>query len=319
MACRTTPSTASCATRAVSCGSATSEGLSLFDGYRFTNFGVDQGLPNPYVTAILETREGEYRVATYDGLCKFDPRGIAGRVAIAATGTRTNVVVHPMFMVFRPAGGDHRASAFTALLEGRDGTIWCGTRNGLFRLARAGGRVQLQPIDVALPDSRTQKSASSMRSWRTGTERYGLARRAVSTGAGRMARVARYSRTTGLPDDYIHALLADRDGHVWVGTRYGGLLELATDASRRPPTVTRAYNHGNGFIADWIFAVNELEDGRLWVGTNTGLAEFSGRRPEARQALARVRQGQRVHLSRDCRRLRGPRRQHLARERSTAR
>ncbi len=42
----------------------TAEGLSLFDGYRFTNFGVDQGLPNPHVTAILETREGEYWVAT---------------------------------------------------------------------------------------------------------------------------------------------------------------------------------------------------------------------------------------------------------------
>ena len=124
--------------------------------------------------------------------------------------------------------------------------------------------------------------------------------------------VARYSRTTGLPDDYIHALLADRDGHVWVGTRYGGLLELATDASRRPPTVTRAYNHGNGFIADWIFAVNELEDGRLWVGTNTGLAEFSADDRKRDKPSHVVRQGQRVHLSRDCRRFGGPRRQHLA-------
>ena len=82
----------------------TAEGLSLFDGYRFTNFGVDQGLPNPYVTAILETREGEYWVATYDGLCKFDPRGIAGRVATAATGTRANVVVHPMFTGLQAGG-----------------------------------------------------------------------------------------------------------------------------------------------------------------------------------------------------------------------
>jgi ligand-binding sensor domain-containing protein len=80
---------------------------------------------------------------------------------------------------------------------------------------------------------------------------------------------------TGLPADYIHALLEDRHGHVWVGTRHRGLLELTIDASHRPPTVARAYNRGNGFIADWIFDVKESEDGRLWVGANTGLAEFS--------------------------------------------
>ena len=251
----------------------TAEGLSLFDGYRFTNFGVDQGLPHPYVTAILETREGEYWVATLDGLCKFDPRGIAGRVATAATGTRANVVVHPMFTVFRPAGGDHRARAFTALLEGRDGTIWCGTRNGLYRLSRAGGLVQLQPIHVGLPTSYAEERFINALL----EDRYGTLWVGAASGLCRRwpdGTAARYGRTTGFPDDSIHALLADRDGHVWVGTRFGGLLELAIDASRRPPTVTRAYNRGNGFIADWIFAVNELEDGRLWVGTNTGLAEF---------------------------------------------
>ena len=145
-------------------------------------------------------------------------------------------------------------------------------------------------------------------------ERYGLARRAVSTGAGRMALGS--IQPDDRPARRLHSC-ASR-GSRWPRLGRHAIRrssELATHASRRPPTVTRAYNHGNGFTADWIFAVNELEDGRLWVGTNTGLAEFSGRRPEARQALARVRQGQRVHLSRDCRRFGGPRRQHLARDR----
>ncbi len=42
----------------------TADGLSRFDGYAFTNFGTDQGLPNRNVTNLLETREGEYWVAT---------------------------------------------------------------------------------------------------------------------------------------------------------------------------------------------------------------------------------------------------------------
>src|SRR5215475_15946689 len=38
----------------------TSDGLSRFDGYSFTNFGTDQGLPHSEVLDLLETREGEY-------------------------------------------------------------------------------------------------------------------------------------------------------------------------------------------------------------------------------------------------------------------
>src|SRR5207249_5733926 len=41
---------------------ATREGLSRFDGYGFTNYGVDDGLPSPVVNDFLETREGVYLV-----------------------------------------------------------------------------------------------------------------------------------------------------------------------------------------------------------------------------------------------------------------
>ena len=216
----------------------TAEGLSLFDGYRFTNFGVAQGLPHPYVTAILETRDGEYWVATYDGLCKLDPKGIAGKGVAKAIGTRTNVAAHPMFMVFRPAGGDRRASAFTTLLQGRDGTIWCGTRNGLFDSCALVALWSACCRSTSRFPPRYQKSASSRRSWRT---RYGTLRVGAASGLCRRwpdGTAVRYAGT-GLPADYIHALLEDRHGHVWVGTRHRGLLELTIDASHRPPTVAR--------------------------------------------------------------------------------
>ena len=38
----------------------TADGLSRFDGYAFTTFGVEQGLPHPVVNDLLETRGGEY-------------------------------------------------------------------------------------------------------------------------------------------------------------------------------------------------------------------------------------------------------------------
>src|SRR5690349_13365973 len=53
----------------------TREGLSRFDGYSFTNCGIEQGLPSAIVNDLLETREGVYWVATAGGLCRFDPLG----------------------------------------------------------------------------------------------------------------------------------------------------------------------------------------------------------------------------------------------------
>src|SRR5262245_8814359 len=46
----------------------TAEGLSRFDGYRFTNYTTDQGLPHRSIRDLLETRSGVYWVATEDGL-----------------------------------------------------------------------------------------------------------------------------------------------------------------------------------------------------------------------------------------------------------
>jgi hypothetical protein len=37
---------------------ATAEGLSRFDGYEFTNYGVDEGLPHALVNALLMTHRG---------------------------------------------------------------------------------------------------------------------------------------------------------------------------------------------------------------------------------------------------------------------
>src|SRR5215475_1851302 len=53
----------------------TREGLSRFDGYSFTNYGVEQGLPSASVNDLLETREGDYWVATAGGLCRLNPLG----------------------------------------------------------------------------------------------------------------------------------------------------------------------------------------------------------------------------------------------------
>src|SRR6266478_8348201 len=50
------------------------DGLSRFNGYEFTNYGVEQGLPHPVINDLLETRRGVYWVATNGGgVARFNP------------------------------------------------------------------------------------------------------------------------------------------------------------------------------------------------------------------------------------------------------
>lgn len=49
------------------------EGLSRLDGYGFTNYGPQQGLPANGTNDLLERRTGEYRPTTNVGLVSFDP------------------------------------------------------------------------------------------------------------------------------------------------------------------------------------------------------------------------------------------------------
>lgn len=67
----------------------TSDGLSRFDGYGFTNYTTDDGLPHSVVNAFLETRNGVYWIATNDGLARFNPKGERGG---------SNTIPNPQFL-----------------------------------------------------------------------------------------------------------------------------------------------------------------------------------------------------------------------------
>src|SRR5580693_4765614 len=57
----------------------TSEGISRFDGYRFINYGVEDGLPHGIVNTMIETRSGDHWIGTPRGLSRIAPTGASAR------------------------------------------------------------------------------------------------------------------------------------------------------------------------------------------------------------------------------------------------
>ena len=244
----------------------TAGGLSRFDGYAFTNFSTEQGLPTSNVNDLLETRGGDYWVATTGGLVRFDPKGRPSR----RTGHPTDDTSAPMFTVVSD-DGDPRARIITVLREGRDGTIWVGTHNGLYRLELANGRRSLRPVDVHIPDEYPEQRivADVLDDGRGGlwiSGPGGLYRRWPDGSA------ARYTMRDGLPHSYLFDLLEDHEGRLWVGGT-GGFFRLSVDGSSRAPVVDLRFSSPE-LPTPWVFQLFETSDRRFWVAAASGLMEF---------------------------------------------
>lgn len=85
---------------------------------------------------------------------------------------------------------------------------------------------------------------------------------------GRASHARRYHTGTGLPADFVHGIIADNRGRIWIGTT-GGLARL--DA---PDAAPRVYRHRDGDPASLpgndIIALLEDRQGVIWVSTYHG-------------------------------------------------
>jgi ligand-binding sensor domain-containing protein/signal transduction histidine kinase len=270
----------------------TVDGLSRFDGSAFRTFNTEHGLPPAEIVDLLETKDGDIWVATVAGLVYF------GRTSASAPRTVRPVDAPggtPPLPVIVPEGGDRRSRWITVLYQTRDGTIWVGTGNGLFRLHQGANGPSLIAADIGLPPPAYPelRIIADLLEDRHGTlwvgTPVGLYRRWTD------GHVVRYTMRDGLPREYISDLLEDRDGQLWVGTRDSGFFAVDADGSRATPQFGRPFLSAEGLPSDWVTQLFESSDGRFWAATSQGVAELlpavnGGRRPlralTSRQGMA---------------------------------
>src|SRR5882724_339475 len=260
----------------------TDDGLSRYDGYTFTNYGVEQGLPSGQVIDLLETRDGEYWVATFSGLCRFNPKGRTWPVVRrpSSTGQNNNqrtaddgrrATDDPMFVLLRP-DDQPSAGGVNALMEDRTGTVWCGAGNGLYRLEQTNREWTLRFVEIGLP----REVENDMRVRALVEDRQGALWIGAGSGLYRRwpdGRTERYTTEHGLPSNEVWALLMDVDGQLWVGTQEG-LLQIGFEPETPQPKIIRVYTTKNGLPNRNARSLFQSSTGQLWIGLSTALVEF---------------------------------------------
>jgi ligand-binding sensor domain-containing protein/signal transduction histidine kinase len=248
----------------------TEEGLSRFDGYTFTNYTTEQGLPSNWVDDFLETRSGIFLVATSAGLCIFDPKG----VPLSQSKLAEQPDTPPMFAVYRPSP-DAFASQIKVLYEDSAANIWCGTMRGLYRVEVVNKRANFHKIELEIPNNdlayhriRAIVEGQGGALWvATGEELY----RRFSDGW-----TERLRSKNRLPNADLMGMIKENEGSLWISTHHGlyGISQSASELDRQGSVAARFYSVKEGLPCVELNALFQSDDGRLWIGATCGLYEF---------------------------------------------
>jgi len=168
------------------------------------------------------------------------------------------------------AGRGLDAMVVTSLLFDRDGLLWVGSREGLFRYDGYQATAFLPDLDrpgfVSDVDVRSLYEAQDGALW-VATNTGGLNRRDPRTG-----RFTQYHHAStdprSLSDESVYAVSEDAEGAIWVATQ-NGLNRLDPDGKG----FTRFFHDrgGGARIADnWVFTLHRGPTGTLWAGTVGG-------------------------------------------------
>lgn len=248
-----------------------------------TNWATEQGLPASQVTALARTPDGFLWLGSYEGLVRFDgaqfrlytPEDLPG----LGRGTLVTLDVAPdgalwvssgRTVLRRAADGRWRTfgtaaglpdARITALHVDRAGTVWIGTRTGVWRM-RDGRATPLPAPSFEPPPAVTALSSAPDGALWVGTLTRGVMR---WDGRGWTARTVR----DGLHGDRVDAVHADRDGTIWVGA-YGAGLSRIRGARIDAIAVGRAGapSRIHSFVRD--------DEGTLWMAAENGLFHLRG-------------------------------------------
>ena len=263
---------------------ATSEGLSRFDGVRFKTFNGENTpiLKGISVRFFYRTADGTLWIGTEShGLITYRSGEFQRAEWLLEKRTRTMFQARDgSLWIGTAAGLVHYSNGklewltsreglpndiVLALCEDSQGNLWIGTNNGLVRYNKGFHEVYRRGSGLNSNSIRTLVCDRQGNLW-IGTNGGGLSR-------FRDGQFAHFNKQSGLPDDFVWTMCEDSRGQLWIGT-YGGLCRRIGDRFEFE-------NNSEGASYEMVFCITEDRDKNIWIGTKEGLAQLNHRLFEA--------------------------------------
>jgi signal transduction histidine kinase/ligand-binding sensor domain-containing protein len=244
-------------------------------------WGQEEGLFQPTVYSIVQTRDGFLWLGTQDSLIRFDglhfreydhsaEAGIqrslirnlledaAGNLWVGSIGNGlVRIAPDGSFKTFGHADGVDSQNIF-CLAHGRNDAIFACTDQGLLRFSN--GRFQVFTTADGLPTNniRDMCQAGDGTEWVAGID-FGVA---VSHGA----RFQRYASASVAPRERVNEVACSAGNVLWIG-KPDGLLRI--EGSK-----TQTFTIRDGLPDNNVLSLHEGPDGSFWIGTIDGVTSY---------------------------------------------
>ncbi len=251
-------------------------GVARFDGVRSVEWQPPNGehLPGGRIRSLLAAHDGRLWIGTDKGLASWkdgtlshyaelegkfvlsileDHEGTIWAAAWGVGSTDGRLCTIRVRHVDCEGNDGRLRNGIDGLYEDRDGKLWAGTVDGVWRWKPQPAEFFPMPI---VSSSFAEGDAGEL---------------FIATLDGIKKLVNEQPgpylvRATGQQSKF-GKLLRDRDGGLWVGTYDGGLLHVHHGRTDR-------FIHSDGLSSDNILYLFEDREGSIWVGTRNGLDRF---------------------------------------------
>lgn len=225
------------------------EGVYKFDGEKFKNFTIKDGLCSDHVNTVIEDKEGLLWFGTDKGLCTYDGRNFKNiSLPLEHTPNVSSITGLP----------SRKTQEVLSLIQDQQGVFWLGTiatgaysYNGETFTSYLRYERRIQPKDSVYNNviqSIVEDNENNI--WFTSQTHGGITKYDGEF-------LTNYNLKDGLPGDMIFSSFKDADGNLWFGTLDNGLISYKKG-------VFSYFKE-----TDWqmISCFYQTQFGELWVGS----------------------------------------------------